>query len=150
MTTTKVITDPCYFLTPEQWDECFASTRGMPYVPERRRKIKAASRKIQAAIRRKLEEVTGAKAWVSDTGYGDWTNCIYGPDVTQAKFLADAGLVCVCDFTDSVKQALSKINHRAYALIEATEKIKVRFTGVNDGWCRVFITDENGRKWKTL
>lgn len=80
-----LITDPCYILPPEVWDEC-----------------KGDIEATEAALKSYTKDDT---AFVVNTGYGDWVNSIEAKKdlaVNKGKFAADSGLVCWCRVDDDV------------------------------------------------
>lgn len=147
--TTKVkyiITDPCYILNDEQWGEACAL---MPYSEG------AGWDKFYEKIEEYLEQITGYKAWSTETGFGDWSNCIdSGEDIEHSGFTADAGCVCVCRMPDPGKSPkfddLIKSAPHCVAIFSASESIAVRFSGSDKRWTVVHIEDNiTGNTWET-
>ena len=118
-----VVTDPCYILDIDDYSELDAPS---------------------------LTAFTGQKAWVSSTGFGDWTNELYGDDIIQRNFAADSGMVCVCAYTDKVAAKLQKINKNCFALFDSSSKIDVTFDRTEPDWTVVYIENEEGNTWHTF
>ena len=116
-----VVTDPTYIL--KEWDDDPAAA---------------------------LEKLTGQKAWSSSTGFGDWTNELYGPDVDEPYFAADSGQVCVCAYTDEVAKRLLEISKNCFALFNSSSKIDVTFDRTEPDWTVVYIKNQTGDEWHTF
>lgn len=130
-----VVTDPFYILPLYMIDECIEL-----YVDER----KETKEKFIQALNKALTKYTGNKAWTSFTGYGDWNNEIFSKNIIQSFFCADAGLVCVCRLTDTIKNKwkaryYTKRIHGA-AVFKMSEDIDVNFDKYPD-WTVVNIKD---------
>ena len=129
----KVITDPCYILPEDIWNECI----------EKCEQYKDAnwSERFNEAVKKALTEFSGSNAWVERTGFGDWTNEVYGPAVVDPYFAADSGMVCVCDYSEPVKASLENISDGCAAMIETSGDITVEFDRSISDWTVVYITD---------
>lgn len=73
-----VITDPCYILNNDTWDECCKFLDDSP-------------KAFNEAVSKALTDLTGFPAYVCDTGFGDWNNKIYGSYIIHKEFCADSG-----------------------------------------------------------
>ena len=78
-----VVTDPCYILNNDTWDECCKFLDDSP-------------KAFNEAVSKALTDLTGFPAFACDTGFGDWNNKIYGSYIIHKEFCADSGMVCVC------------------------------------------------------
>lgn len=133
-----VVTDPSYILSNEDWDKCCEIIQYNG--PDDKNKWIA----FNQAIAGKLAEMTGEPAYVEDTGYGDWSNEIYGPGVLNHTFAADAGMVCVCLLTEEIEKKLNIKEHDScVAVFEADELVKVTFN-TDDDWTIVNIVTDKG------
>ena len=133
-----VVTDPSYILSNEDWDKCCEIIQYNG--PDDKNKWIA----FNQAIAGKLAEMTGEPAYVEDTGYGDWSNEIYGPGVLNHTFAADAGMVCVCLLTEEIEKKLNIKEHDScVAVFEADELVKVTFN-TDDYWTIVNIVTDKG------
>lgn len=150
MSTTKtyIITDPCYILPDDIYNECFDKY-------ERENKSINEPEYYEAYcndIAEALTKYSGSKAYVSGTGFGDWSNTIFGPGVKQANFAADAGLVCVCELTDVINEHLEKSNLfvLCYGVFDTVGEVSVKFDTTDSFWTVVKIKDKDGNTWETL
>ena len=86
----------------------------------------------------KLEYLT-----ICDTGYGDWINRLYtdsGIKIYEQEFFADAGLVCVANYTDEMHN-----NCDISGAVFETEQLKdVRFNDDDSNWVVVEIRTKEG------
>lgn len=143
----RVVTDPCYIIDGGRWSDLIdeASRQINPDVD-----MTAWSDTLSSLVEEELKEITGADAFVCDTGFGDWSNAIIGPNVIQSEFCADAGMVCVCNYTKEVQEALADCGDHAYALFEAKGKLIVDFDVSNSNWTVINIEDDSDNKWSSL
>lgn len=142
-----VVTDPCYILTHEQWHDC------CEYADKTSKEDNVEwSYIFRMAVETALTKFTNSSSWVADTGFGDWTNILYGPNKDgYGEFCADAGMVCVCEVTDKVSAVLEKIpNKKSFAIFEAEGPISVDFNTDNSNWTVVNIKDSAGNTWITM
>lgn len=85
---TIIITDPCYLMKDEDWDEFL----------DKNFSLYPTSLADYLRNEHDFGEVIAA-----DTGIGDWNNEVYtvdGKDTTLGRFSADAGMVAVFTFSD--------------------------------------------------
>ena len=140
-----VITDPCYILEGNKWDECINTTEakyGKDYTEEQ----------FIEVVNEVLKEFTGSQeVWSCDTGFGDWDNTLEGPHVGDADFTADSGTVCVCKYTNEVANALKdKTRNGNAAVFKATGPITVNFNRDRSDWTIVEIEEADGLCWNTF
>ena len=138
-----VVTDPCYLVDVLEnkdsvWNE-FCSLLDYNYKDDN-----------HLAAEYLAKELGLTKMWVSDTGFGDWTNeiidNIHNPNVNvlNKEFCADSGLVCVCPVTEEFLDKLTEIFRgvKNYcAVIEASEDCSVDFDYDCNDWTVVEFTD---------
>lgn len=132
-----IVTDPCYLLPRNTWDACcevFNNDDELIYD------------RFDKAVSKALSEFTGFPAYAYGTGFGDWSNSIWGTGVIKQDFTADAGMVCVCRLTDKVLQQLKEKYGEAniysgIALFEMSENIRVEFDITDPNWTIVNIKD---------
>lgn len=140
MNTNKyVVTDPCYILPEDKWEKC---CKVFDKYPE-----DEMYQRFDEEVTKALQEFSSDdKAMAIGTGFGDWNNEIKGSNsnkILQSYFCADAGMVCICKYTDSVKEALSKyVNQGSFAILELEGKVKFTFNVENPNWTQLFIEDE--------
>ncbi len=136
------ITDPCYLLSRETWSECckvFDMYTGNEMY-----------QKFNEAVAKALTDLTGHPAYVCQTGFGDWSNCLSGDGIIKPDFCADSGMVCVCRITYKLLQHLhNEYGERALiciAMINMSDDITVDFDTSNPHWTVVSITDNKTGK----
>ena len=127
-----VVTDPCYILNNDTWDECCKFLDDSP-------------KAFNEAVSKALTDLTGFPAYVCDTGFGDWNNKIYGSYIIHKEFCADSGMVCVCRLTSEIENHFAKeysdIYSRSAAVFEGSEDINVDFDISDPSWTVVKIHD---------
>ena len=136
-----VVTDPCYLLNDELWSKCCKHVRDWA--------------KFNELVEKCLYMRTGYPAYVCETGFGDWTNRLYGENVTQPEFFADSGMVCVCRLTPHLEEHLQNTYQTdcfiGAAVFEASENIEVKFNRDDIQWTVVEIKDkETGNFIKSM
>lgn len=143
MTKKYVITDPCYILPEDIWDECCKKCEA--------RGQENWSENFDGIVQEALRDFTQGQAFASSTGYGDWSNTIWGPNVDgTGSFCADSGMVCVCELIGKVADALgNSFDTGCAASFEAEGPIKVDFDTSESDWTVVNIEDANGDCWHT-
>lgn len=132
-----IITDPCYLLPNDVWSNCcevFNQYSSNEMYERFNEKVAEA-----------LTKLTGYPAYACDTGFDDWTNEIYGTGIIKRDFFADAGMACVCRYTDKIKQHLeTKYPTNPFAgaaIFEMSEDISVDFDVSNKNWTVIHIQD---------
>lgn len=127
-----IVTDPCYLLNYEQWDECCKF-------------LDDGFEKFNAEIAKILTDITKSKSWVCDTGFGDWSNELFGCNIIKSDFYADAGMVCICKLTPEIlnywmkKYNTTKLS--GAAIFEMSENISVEFDQSYKDWTVITIKD---------
>lgn len=137
----KVITDPCYILPESVWNACIEKCKDY--------EDNEWTEQFNKAVEESLTLYSGCKAYVERTGFGDWTNTVYGPSIVEFGFAADSGMVCVCDYSEPVRAALENISDGCAAMIETSGDITVEFDRSTSDWTVVYIRDEEGNEWHT-
>ena len=101
-----VITDPCYIIPSTEWDKCCKIFDSAEYkAAEESRDYKLQRELFDNEITKTLQQFSGdINAKASSTGYGDWTNEIWGKNVIKSDFFADSGMCCVCELTDTIQK----------------------------------------------
>jgi len=147
MTKQYCITDPTYILPQEVKDRIWEEWRKLgddnDWDTFHRMEEQALS-----------EFTNGGQAFVENTGFGDWENCIYGPGHDggeESTFTADSGEVCVCEYTDAVKEKLDSYpNPNIAAVFDAVGPISVHFNTKDPNWTMVEIVDADGNIWSSF
>ena len=95
---TLVITDPCYLLKDEDWEE-LGSTYGYDNL------------KQYLSDKHNFGELV-----CGDTGFGDWSNLIIDDDTDESigRFTADAGMFIVCTASDLTNYGIDKEKYHKY------------------------------------
>lgn len=139
-----VITDPSYILPREMWDACLNAC-------EQYENDSQWSDMFNKEIENALKDYTQGQAFVESTGFGDWNNTLYGPNIDGiGAFAADAGMVCVCEYTGRVSRALGNlVNNEVAAVFEADGPITVDFDTSDSDWTIVEIRDSSNNYWMT-
>ena len=135
--TQYIITDPCYVLPEQTWDEiCKHYTTNEEF-------IKLVTQELN-----KLAGTTNALA--ENTGFGDWSNTMFSDDdskIIYHDFFADSGTVCVVEYNDSIKSAITAngndhlLSIGGMALIETEGDVKVKMDTKDKNWTVVRIKD---------
>lgn len=130
------ITDPCYILTGETWLEVVKNHN--------------CDSDICKAFEKELEKISGAKAYVSSTGFGDWTNEIYSADpskIINRRFCADSGIVCVCEVNEVSEEHLKQYTTTEHmcAKVKVSDDYTVEFDHSDPSWTVVIIKDKNNK-----
>lgn len=130
------ITDPCYILPGETWSEVVNKYN--------------SDSDIFKALEKELEKISGAKAYVSSTGLGDWINEIYSEDpskIINPRFCADSGLVCVCEVNEVSEECLKQYTTTDHmcAKVEVSDDYTVELDQSDPSWTVVIIKDENNK-----
>ena len=128
--TKYIVTDPCYIVGNDYiWEQfCKLWFDG---------KFEEAEAVVSAEVKTPVR--------IAETGYGDWTNHIYGPGVIENEFFADAGMVCVCELTKGIEDHLVEEYNRVLgAIFEAEELRDVEFDNSDPDWTVVRIGTDKG------
>ena len=144
-----IITDPCYILDRETWGKCCDAAK-MP-------SGEWNDEVFNAHVADALKVLTDSAAYACQTGFGDWTNRIYGSNVLYPEFVADSGMVCVAEFNDKVENSLKTkyptskfLKNGLAALIECEGDIKVEFDTEDINWTVVYIKDSKGNWFESM
>lgn len=132
-----IITDPCYICNDDDvWHE-YCHHLGN------------ADR--SALADEVLSKYLGTKIETCSTGFGDWSNTISGDGVLQENFCADAGLFCVVELTDRVREIFeSKRDGRKIegsnlvAVFECNEIKSIEWDRTCEYWTVVEICTSEG------
>lgn len=148
-----IITDPCYILSDTVWSNICESCNDEDFYNG------TFDNKVTEELN-KLANTTTAKA--STTGFGDWQNSIHSDNPTESNiiqqdFFADAGMVCVVEYNDNIKQALKDKNNDSLtdddrggiAVIEIQDdsNIDIEMDTSNENWTQVKISTPNENFW---
>lgn len=131
--TKYVITDPCYIVDEKTWDKYIKDFPNFPKL-----------------IAEHLTELTKEKAYVSFTGFGDWSNALFDSKGCIGYFGADSGMVSVCKLTRKVANRLAFVFGGCYCIFEADGPLNVVFDTSNKRWTIVNIKDAVGNEFQTL
>ena len=128
-----IVTDPCYILPDNIWDQCCKS-------------LDDGFEVFNETVSKALAEFSGCQAWACDTGYGDWNNEIFGCNVKKSDFCADAGMVCICQLSDKIKDYIEQhydtIFFSGAAVFEMSDTISVEFNQNCRDWTVITIKDK--------
>lgn len=132
-----IITDPCYICdNDEVWREYC-------------RHLGNADR--SALADEILSKYLGTKIETCSTGCGDWSNEILGDGVLQEYFCADAGLFCVVELTDRVREIFERKHHGSkiddsalVAVFECNEIENIVWDRTCEDWTVVEIRTSEG------
>ena len=121
-----VVTDPCYILNNDTWDECCKFLDDTP-------------KAFNDAVSKALTDLSGFPAFACDTGFGDWNNKIYGSYIIHKEFCADSGM------TDEIEKHFAEEYQNIYshgaAVFESSDDINVDFDISDTSWTVVKIHD---------
>ena len=141
-----LVTDPCYLLDlyPNNkdriWDRCIND------MYDSNNSNKYEDRTDYTGVQKILSEELGVNVLrVSDTGYGDWVNSISSTSehikIIKNKFFADAGLMCVVEINDKLKNYLK--DHPIGAIFESDIPVDIHVNDLNSNWFVLEITDKD-------
>ena len=132
-----IVTDPCYICDDDKvWnDVCDAM-----FENEKEPNYEAGAKL--------LSEYLGQEVVMSTTGFGDWSNTLYGKNVVTPFFGSDAGLVCVTELTDRVTEILETEYVRIVGATFVSEGISLKedvvFDDSDPNWVVVRINTPEG------
>lgn len=145
-----IITDPCYILPDTEWDKCceiFDSVAYKKAVEDRdfEKQNELFDTEATSALRKYSGDY---KACACSTGFGDWTNAIWGKNVLKHDFFADSGMVCVCELTETIQKHIDKDSSgdnkfNGMAVFETDADIAIDFDMTERDWTVVIITDKH-------
>lgn len=140
--TKYIITDPCYILSDDTWNECckvFDTYKNDEFMYQR----------FDEAVTKALNKLAGTKNAVAcGTGIGDWSNsicCSNDDKVIESDFFADSGMVCVVEYNEAIQNALGNdelISRGGIALIETEGEVVIEMDTSNSEWTMVYIEDD--------
>ena len=142
-----LVTDPCYLLDldPKNKDRIWNLCIDDMYDSDNSGKYE--DRTDYTGVQKILSEELGINVLrVSDTGYGDWANSISSTSehikIIKNKFFADAGLMCVVEINDKLKNYLK--DNPIGAIFESDISVDIHVNDSNSYWFVLEITDIDG------
>ena len=142
-----LVTDPCYLLDldPKNKDRIWNLCIDDMYNSDNSDKYE--DRTDYTGVQKILSEELGINVLrVSDTGYGDWANSISSTSehikIIKNTFFADAGLMCVVEINDKLKNYLK--DDSIGAIFESDISADVHVDDSNSYWFVLEITDIDG------
>lgn len=138
-----IITDPCYILDDVTWDNACKEV-----FDDKSDQYERFNSRITDELN-KLAGTTDAQA--TDTGFGDWENLIHCSNdnkVLNEDFYADSGMVCVVEYTDTIKKALADndneklIERGGIAVIQTEGNVTIEFDHTDKSWTEIYIHDD--------
>lgn len=147
--TKYIITDPCYLIPDDDWSKCCEIFDSVAYKKAMENRDYEMQRELfDNEITAVLRKYSGDyKAQACSTGYGDWTNEIWGVNVLKHDFFADSGMVCVCELTDTIKNHIDANSNgkefNGMAVFETDKDITVEFDTSDSDWTVVKVIDKN-------
>ena len=148
--TKYIITDPCYLIPDDDWSKCCEIFDSEAYKKAMENRDYEMQRElfdngITAALQKYSSDY---KAKACSTGYGDWTNDIWGVNVLKHDFFADSGMVCVCELTDTIKNHIDANSngfkeYHGMAVFETDKDIAIEFDTSDSDWTVIRIKDKN-------
>lgn len=134
-----LITDPCYILPDETWDECCSV---MDNTTE-------SYKLCDDAITKELRKYSGTDdAQACGTGFGDWSNEINSSGegvhhIIHSEFAADSGTVCVVEYNDKIKAEFPErlFKNGCAALVETEGNVTIYLHQDDPDWTEVEIID---------
>ncbi|MBR6010639.1 MAG: hypothetical protein IKP35_04470 [Alphaproteobacteria bacterium] len=145
-----IITDPCYLIQNDDWDKCCEIFNSVAYKKaEENRDYEMQRELFDNEITAVLRKYSGDyKAQACSTGYGDWTNEIWGKNIIKHDFFADSGMCCVCELTDSIQNHISKNSNgrnefNGMAVFETDKDIAIEFDTSDSDWTVIRVKDKN-------
>ena len=135
-----IVTDPCYILPNNIWDECckeFDIQDDTMY------------ERFDNKVQEELRKFSGTeKAWAGSTGIGDWSNTLNAVSsdikIIESDFGADAGMVCCVELTPSVENSLMEKYERLIGAIfevESEAEVTCEIDQSDKNWTIVRILD---------
>ena len=137
--TKYIITDPCYILSNEVWDNICSQCEHDDF----------SNGKFDTLCTEALNKLAGTtNAVACGTGFGDWSNsicCSNDDKVIESDFFADSGMVCVVEYNEAIQNALGNdelISKGGIALIETEGEVVIEMDTSNSEWTMVYIEDD--------
>lgn len=145
-----IITDPCYLIPDDDWSKCCEIFDSVAYKKAMENRDYEMQRELfDNGITAALQKYSGDyKAKACSTGYGDWTNEIWGVNVLKHDFFADSGMCCVCELTDTIQNHIKEnSNNRnefnGMAVFETDKDIAIEFDTSDSDWTVIRVKDKN-------
>ena len=144
-----ILTDPCYLIPDTDWSKCCEIFDSVAYKKAMENRDYEMQRELfDNGITAALQKYSGDyKAQACSTGYGDWTNEIWGKNIIKHDFFADSGMVCVCELTDTIKNHIDANSNgkefNGMAVFETDKDITVEFDTSDSDWTVVKVIDKN-------
>ena len=145
-----IITDPCYLIQNDDWDKCCEIFNSVAYKKaEENRDYEMQRELFDNEITAVLRKYSGDyKAQACSTGYGDWTNEIWGKNVIKHDFFADSGMCCVCELTDTIQKHITENSNgrnefNGMAVFETDKDIAIEFDTSDSDWTVIRVKDKN-------
>lgn len=140
--TKYIITDPCYILSDEVWNNICGQCENDDF----------SNGKFDTLCTDALNKLAGTtNAVACGTGWGDWENCMHSSNddkIIETDFFADAGMVCVVEYNEAIQNALiakgndGLISKGGIALIETVGEVTIEMDTSNAEWTMVYIEDD--------
>ena len=138
-----IITDPCYLIPDDDWSKCCEIFDSVAYKKAMENRDYEMQRELfDNGITAALQKYSGDyKAKACSTGYGDWTNEIWGVNVLKHDFFADSGMCYVCELTDTIQKHIDANSngfkeYHGMAVFETDKDIAIEFD-TSDSDCTV-------------
>ena len=148
--TKYIITDPCYIIPDTDWSKCCEIFNSVAYKKaEENRDYEMQRELFDNEITAVLRKYSGDyKAQACSTGYGDWTNEIWGKNVIKHDFFADSGMCCVCELTDTIQKHITENSNgrnefNGMAVFETDKDIAIEFDTSDSDWTVIRVKDKN-------
>lgn len=145
-----IITDPCYILPDSEWSKCCDVFDSIAYQKAVEAKDYDKQRELfDLEVTSALRKYSGDyNACAASTGFGDWSNEIYGENIIKSDFFADAGMVCVCELTDVIQKHIKDESNgtnefNGMAVFETDKDIAIDFDMSVRDWTVVNILDKH-------
>lgn len=145
-----IITDPCYILPDTEWDKCCEIFDSVAYKKAMEDRDYEKQRELfDIEVTSALKKYSGDyKACACSTGFGDWTNSIWGKNVLKHDFFADSGMVCVCELTETIQKHIDKDSNgnnefNGMAVFETDADITIDFDTSDRSWTVVNVRDKH-------
>lgn len=145
-----IITDPCYLIPDDDWGKCCEIFDSVAYKKAMENRDYEMQRELfDNEVTAMLRKYSGDyKAQACSTGYGDWTNEIWGKNVIKSDFFADSGMCCVCELTDTIQKHIDANSngfkeYHGMAVFETDKDIAIEFDTSDSDWTVILVKDKN-------
>lgn len=142
-----LITDPCYIISHADWDAlCDQATK------QEKEQGRDWCDTFHDLVAAHLRTISGNQyADACGTGYGDWTNYMFGRAVKQSEFGADSGMVCMVELTDKLTEYINGDKENSVmevmslsAVLESDDVLHAEFNTDNPNWTELCVLDSRG------